>query len=73
MLMLAIALVALNGPDSQMIWVNPSEIVSFRAPREAHQRHFANDIECVLQTADGKLINVVNTCDDVRQKIGDRP
>jgi ketosteroid isomerase-like protein len=70
---LAVALVALDGPDKQVIWVNPAEIVSLRALREQHQHHFANDIECVIQTVDGKIINVVDNCDDVRRKIGAPP
>jgi hypothetical protein len=67
---LALALIALYGPDGQAIFVNPQEIVSFREPREANAEHFAASIHCVLQTADGKLINVTDTCDEVRHKLG---
>jgi hypothetical protein len=70
---LAVALVALNGPNKQVIWVNPAEIVSLRPLRESHQHHFANDIACVIQTVDGKIISVVDDCDDVRRKIGVAP
>jgi hypothetical protein len=67
----ALLLVALSGPDGQVIFVNPEEIISIRAPRETHAQHFASAIHCVLQTADGKLINVVDDCDTVRSKFGE--
>jgi hypothetical protein len=70
---LALALITLHGPEGQAIFVNPQEIVSFREPRDSNADHFAPSIHCVLQTADGKLINVTDTCDEVRHKLGSRP
>jgi hypothetical protein len=66
----AIVLAALNGPEGQTIFVNPEEIVSIRAPRETQAEHFAHGVHCVLQTADGKLVNVADNCDVVRAKVG---
>lgn len=64
---LAFALIALHGLDGQMIYVNPETIVSARAPLSdlIHP-----DVKCTLQTADGKLINVVDPCEDVLKQIG---
>lgn len=65
---IALALIGLHGLDGQLIWVNPSEIVSMRTPNTnlLHQ-----NIKCTLQTVDGKLINVTDTCDEVRHEIGE--
>ena len=63
---LAIALIVLHGLDGQTIYVNPAEVVSVRAPA-TDLLH--SDVKCTLQTADGKLINVVDSCLDVRQQI----
>jgi hypothetical protein len=70
MLLVAIALVTLAGPDGQRIDVNPAEVVSVREPRESQAEHFDPSIKCVLQTADGKLIAVVTDCATVRQRLG---
>lgn len=63
----ALALVVLHGLDGQTIYVNPETIVSVRAPSTdlIHP-----DVKCTLQTADGKLINVTDACDDVLHQIG---
>lgn len=62
-----LALVALHGLDGQVIYVNPSEIVSARAPAtDLLHEH----VKCTLQTADGKLINVTDACEDVLRLIG---
>jgi uncharacterized protein YlzI (FlbEa/FlbD family) len=62
----ATLLVALNGLDGQVIYVNPTEIVSVRAP-SSELLH--SDVKCSLQTADGRLINVTNPCDEVLRRI----
>lgn len=63
----ALVLIALHGLDGQIIYVNPSEIVSARMPSTTllHQ-----NIKCTLQTADGKLINVADDCVTVLREIG---
>lgn len=66
MVIFALVLIALHGLDGQLIWVNPAEIVSVRAPATNLLHH---DIKCTLQTADGKLINVTDSCDEVRREI----
>ena len=63
---LALALITLHSLGGQEIYVNPAEIVSMRAPTSdlLHQ-----DVKCTLQTADGRLINVVDPCSDVALQI----
>jgi uncharacterized protein YlzI (FlbEa/FlbD family) len=63
----ATLMITLNGLDGQMIYVNPTEIVSVRAPSSDL---LAPEVKCTLQTADGKLIHVTNACDDVLHRIG---
>lgn len=63
---IAVLLITLNGLDGQTIYVNPTEIVSVRAPST---ELIHPDVKCTLQTADGKLINVSNTCEEVLRRI----
>jgi uncharacterized protein YlzI (FlbEa/FlbD family) len=67
MLIAAVAMIVLDGLDGQAIYVNPREVVSVRAPTS---ELLHSDIKCTLQTADGKLINVANVCDEVLRRIG---
>lgn len=62
----ALALIVLHGIDGQVIYVNPSEIVSARAPQT---EFLHSSIKCSLQTVDGKLINVAETCEVVLEQI----
>lgn len=66
MLTLALALVMLHGLDGQPIFVNPHEIVSVRAPTS---ELLHENVNCSIQTADGRLINVVDTCAQVMEAI----
>ena len=58
--------VLLTGPGGQVIAVNPTEIVSLREPRGDN---FDKDVHCLIHTADGKFIAVIETCEVVRGKI----
>lgn len=60
----AVTLITLTGLDGQTIYVNPAEVVSIRAPTSdlLHE-----GVKCSLQTADGRLVNVVNTCDEIHK------
>lgn len=66
-LLAAVILITLDGPEGQTIYVNPANIVSVRPPQTdlIHP-----GIKCTLQTNDGKLINVVDTCEEVLLRIG---
>lgn len=67
---LTVLLVALNGPGRQVIWVNPAEVVSVRAPRDTTESHFGPEVNCILQTADGKLIAITDECEAARKILG---
>jgi hypothetical protein len=63
----AAALITLTGPGGQVIDINPAEIVSLREPRG--DGHFDKDVHCLIHTADGKFITVIETCQIVRERI----
>lgn len=63
---LALLLVQLTGPDGQRIDLNPQEITSVREPRGG----FDKEIHCLIHMADGKFIAVIETCAQVREKLG---
>lgn len=64
----AVALVALTLADGRAVFVNPAEIVSVRE-RHHDEKILPRNIKCVLNTADGKFIGVIEDCDSVRQKL----
>lgn len=66
---LALALLILQGPDGQTIEVNPSAIVTMRAPGPAGQAALAPGVRCAITTSDGKVVNVTDTCEEVRAKL----
>ena len=64
-----VLLIQFTGPDGQRIEVNPHEVVSVRTPRS--QEHLAKDVKCLLHTADGKFVAVLESCDEVLQRLGE--
>ena len=67
MALLALHLVELTGPDDQIIYVSPQEVVSARAPRSSE--HLGKRVHCLLHTVDGKFIAVVEDCRTVKQRL----
>ena len=65
MIALVLELVEFSGPDQQTIYVNPLAVISVRAPRGAE--HFRKRVKCLIHTADGKFIAVVEDCNTVKQ------
>ena len=55
-------LIKLDAPDRQTIYINPQQIVSVRAPR-SHIDAFGPNVHCLIHTADGKYIAVIQPCD----------
>jgi len=66
-LLIAVLLVEFTGPDNQPIDINPMAVVSLRPPRSGD--HFAKGGKCLIHTADGKFIAVIEDCDMVRAKL----
>jgi hypothetical protein len=62
------ALIVLTAPGGQPVDVAPDKIVSLKAPRADANGHFDNDVRCLINTADGKFIAVVEDCETVVSK-----
>lgn len=69
LILLSVILLELTGPDKQMVEVNPSEITMIRQPRHDHREHFAPGTRCLIFTADGKYIAVIETCRQVNDML----
>jgi hypothetical protein len=67
--LIAIALIQLTGPGSQVIHVNPDQIVTTRVVRPTQKDQFGPGVQCLVHTADGKYISVLETCDEVRLRM----
>jgi hypothetical protein len=65
-MLLALSLIPLTGPDEQVILLNPNVVGTIRQPR-AHQDHFPPGTRCLINTSDGKIVVVQETCDHVRK------
>jgi hypothetical protein len=60
-----VAFIELHGPDRQLIYVNPAEVVSIREPRSV--RYFVPGTRCVLVMSNNNLTGVADACIDVRR------
>lgn len=67
MILLALHLVILTGPENQQIFVNPAEVVTIRRPRGPD--HFDPSVKCLLHMADGKFVAVIETCETVTERL----
>jgi hypothetical protein len=64
----AVMLVTLTGVDNQRIDINPEAVVTIRTPRET--TGVTDEVKCLVQTQDGKVATVIETCDVVRERLG---
>jgi hypothetical protein len=62
-------LVVLHAPGGAEITINPSQVISLRTSRESDRDAdlLTKAVECILATSDGKIINVVESCNTVRK------
>jgi hypothetical protein len=65
----AILLVAFNGPAGQRIDVNPAEVTSVREPSVANKTYFAEGVRCLIGLVNGRFVAVADNCMEVRQKL----
>lgn len=63
-------LVQIMGTDGQIVWVNPSQVISIREPRGVNQGHWARGTKCLVLTVDGKFFTTIEPCEQVRVKLG---
>jgi hypothetical protein len=68
-LLLAVHLLQLTGPEHQLIELNPKSVVSLREPRVVE--HFWKGAHCLINTTDGKIVVVQEQCTEVRKLIED--
>ena len=62
------ALIQLQGPDGQAIFINPDQVISLRQPRSVAQGHFAPGTKCLVMTTNGMVVSS-ETCDAIRTKL----
>jgi hypothetical protein len=65
LLITALRLIMLTGPDGQVIELNPGTVATLRTVRDPD--HVARGTHCTIFTTDGKNINVIETCAKVHE------
>jgi hypothetical protein len=58
----------LHVPGGREVTIELDEIVSMRES-EGKNEHFVDKVHCMINTTDGKFISVIETCEQVREKI----
>jgi len=73
MLEAAVVLLLLHGPDGHEIIVNPAAVTSMHAAVEgAPNKLVTNEVRCLINTADGKFVSVVESCEAVSVMINQK-
>jgi hypothetical protein len=67
LLITALRLITLTGPDGQVIELNPGTVATLRTVRDRDADHFARGTRCIVFTTDGKNVNVTETCKQVHE------
>lgn len=64
----AAALLLLHGPDGHKVLVNPEQVVALHSKKADKEgaKLFVPGAECLVNTADGKYIAVVEPCSAVQ-------
>ena len=73
MLLAAVLLITLHSPGGRAVYVNPQEVSSVRMPRDVNKEHFAKGTRCVLLMANSQIISVIESCQEVRDKLEGAP
>jgi hypothetical protein len=73
MTVLALFIIVLHTADGREIDVSTEQITSMREakPDNASGKDFAAGVRCMINTADGKFVTVIESCATVRQRIGE--
>lgn len=62
--------IELHGPDGQLVMINTHEITSLRQPTSFDmRRYFTKGARCIVITAEGRFIAVVESCQTIREQI----
>jgi hypothetical protein len=66
-------LLLLHGPTGREIRLNPRTVTSLHAPMTpGHNQAITEGANCLINTADGKFIAVIETCAEVARMIEER-
>jgi hypothetical protein len=65
----AATMVELHGPDGQIIWLNPAQVINIREPRGIDSGHWTKGTKCLVLTVDGKFFTTAESCVDVRRRL----
>lgn len=72
-LLAAIELLEVHGPDGQVAMINTHEIATLREPAAFDlRRHFARGTRCIVLTTDGKFLAVTESCGELRAMLRER-
>ena len=67
MLFAQVVLIMLHGPGGHQIMLNPQEVTSLTAAvPDRNNKLLVLDVNCKINTTDGKFIAVVETCEEVK-------
>ena len=62
----ALHLLIVHGPDGHEVYINPTEVVALNDYE--HNKDKPN-VNCVISTADGKLLATKETCTAIREQL----
>ena len=65
----ALELLEVHGPDGQVAYVNTYAISSLRQPTNSDLRHFAPGTHCIVVTSNGKFHATIETCRQLRDRL----
>ena len=65
-IVVAIALIQFTGAVGQRIDINRAQVTSVREPHDFGPGHFAKGINCLIVMVNGKVIGVMESCEQVR-------
>jgi uncharacterized protein YlzI (FlbEa/FlbD family) len=67
---LAMHLVLLHTVDGRETFVNPEQVVSMSSHKAGEQNKvLVESVECVLGLSNGKIVSVLEPCDEVLRKL----
>jgi hypothetical protein len=67
-----VALIVLHTLDGREIDIAPAQVTHMREAKEDDEgnKAFTGGVRCMVNLTDGKFVTVIETCAEVRQKLG---
>ena len=71
MIDIVLTLIVLHSVEGHEIRINPAQINSLRAARPKGEggKLFTDEVKCMINTTDGKFINVIENCETVNRML----